>query len=102
MYDSAYARIGSPIITRDNVWEVYSAVLAVVQADTTDTTAVDVNFRNWRQWEHSIVEDTHSFSDDVLLENTKPLSGGLENGSHYWGGINHGNGLGNVFLLPFD
>lgn len=86
--------MGSPDITRDNVWEIYRALVRYVYAELESQNIPE-------DWAHD-----YELAEEVELENSQLQAahfGDLEplvdigtrpDGSFYHGGVNRGEGLG--------
>ncbi|KAF7308070.1 hypothetical protein MKEN_01169300 [Mycena kentingensis (nom. inval.)] len=87
-----YAALGSPTVTRDNVWEVYLGILKQFeQLDAIHRIPPEMD----SQWGYALTmaRDDYRVDDLELIPNLKLLEQG--SGSHaYYGGVNNGRGLG--------
>ena len=98
-----YAEQGSPVITRTNVWQVYLALLgAFVALDQEEAT---IHRDEWNR-SYTLGRDDQWDHEPMALIDARPLlpPGGplAEAGAyHYQGGVNGGQGLGQLFEERF-
>ncbi|KAJ7572567.1 hypothetical protein C8J56DRAFT_1140717 [Mycena floridula] len=91
-----YATLGSPTITRDNVWDVYLDILAAFSR--LDTPEIEPMIPGWNAHHTLGREDVWDHDPLILMEGTEllPPGGPLANQGtyNYQGGVNGGAGLG--------
>ncbi|KAJ7903946.1 hypothetical protein B0H13DRAFT_2334961 [Mycena leptocephala] len=99
-----YSEIGSPPVTRTNVWDIYMAILSrfrhLDNAHRVPTQLDD-------QWGYTLTMARNDYEDDLaLIPNLTPLHNGSEvvgpNGYYYMGGVNNGLGLDDMQSSQLD
>ncbi|KAF8996698.1 hypothetical protein BDQ17DRAFT_1249445 [Cyathus striatus] len=91
-----YLRHGSPIITRNNVWDVYLFILNDIQSGIDIPPGIQ---DTWTEIIRTSQREVHGTMD--LLPGLSELEGGIENateeGLYYMGGVNNGRGIGKQY-----
>lgn len=98
--NALYKSMGSPILTRESLWQVYRELLYRFQN-------LDAAIAFTQEWQDACVgvDDLVDPAYD-LLSGLRELHNGLdsqrEDGSYYMGGVNNGEGLGDSHLFNFS
>ncbi|KDQ50823.1 hypothetical protein JAAARDRAFT_62969 [Jaapia argillacea MUCL 33604] len=105
-----YSEIGSPIVTRDNVWNVYLDLLGCfrILQDAHDILPKDLS--QWQDAFATLRQDPQDFlhqgPDIDLIPHTHELENGMEransDGMYYMGGVNNGWGLDSLQEAQLD
>ncbi|THU77348.1 hypothetical protein K435DRAFT_702619, partial [Dendrothele bispora CBS 962.96] len=96
MIEAVYEKLGKPEINPDTCWEVYLDILNLVeQAELCGVLSEPDLDAYWAESIHQAESVTIP-----LVEDRNPLANGsgAEDGSLYYGGVNHGRGLGALYL----
>lgn len=96
-----YVFLGSPEITRSSCWDVYLALLNKLEEPNIQPSVL----HTLETWDSTFVDGDDGQTPE-LLANSNPLANGpgvrTPAGSFYYGGVNHGNGLGTYITLRYQ
>ncbi|KAF7288816.1 hypothetical protein HMN09_01363400 [Mycena chlorophos] len=89
-----------PPVARENVWDIYLAILhRFEQLDTLYQTPADLDQR----WGYALTMSRDDYRDDIeLLPNLEDLAEGAPDGHIYHGGVNNGRGMDAGHIAALD
>jgi len=107
IFERVYETLGRPVVTRKNAWDVYDKVLYRIRSEEMAAEFPPGYQDNWAYAMGGIIDRNlpRPEPDLGLQEDTYPLGGGRsarrEDGSYYFGGVNHGRGPNGMSLSQY-